>query len=786
MKKIFAKLFFICLLLLNQLTVKAQLLDKIAHSFGFYHQNNFQEKLFVHTDKEQYIASELLWFKLYVVSAPNFIPTDLSKVAYIELITQNNEVVLQAKIALEKGVGSGSFVIPSNIANGKYKLRAYTNWMKNYGPSSFFEKQISIYNVQKSPSIPTSVVKSPSIQFFPEGGDLINGISNYVGFKVISTDGRGIDVKGFIVNKKNDTLARFKSLKFGIGKFNFTPVNDEVYRAILVSKSDGVFIKKLPEAKAQGYAMALHNTENNLILDVNTNLKDDKVFLFVHSGSKTTFSEIGKINNGKAVFTIDKNKLEDRISYLTVFNESGQAVCERLYFKKTNQKLNIEISTKPQFKTREKINVALAISDSQGQAINGSFSIAVRKLDSLQLVDEVDMVSYFSLSAELKGNIESPSYYFNNNNPEVDLALDNLVLTQGWRKFNWSEVLNEQIPKFKFLPEVDGHLITGKINNKNGSVAKYRQLFLSVPANRNQFYDGESDTSGHFLFNTKGFYGKNEIVVQTESDDTTSVIEINTPFSNQYTPIEISDFKVKTNLINELQELNLSVQVQNAYAADRLKKFTLPIVDTIPFYGKPYKTYKFADYTLFSTMEETLRSYITETFVRGKQNNYSVRLLGKEVALEDNPLVLLDGIPYFDINKAMQIDPKKIEKLEIIPENYYYGSSQYAGILSFFSIKNNLANAEINPNAIVLDYDGLQLQREFYVPTYDSEAQRSSRIPDFRNVLYWSPKIAIDANGKGQINFYSSDLKGTYIGVVNGLTDNGLFGSSSFKFEVVK
>lgn len=784
MKKIFIALFIFSILLISQLVAKAQLLEKVEHGVDFYYQNNFQEKLFIHTDKEQYLAGELLWFKSYVVSSVSLVPSSLSKVAYIELLDQNNGVILQAKIALEKGVGNGSFVIPATIANGKYKLRAYTNWMKNYGPTTFFEKNISIYNVQLSPPINSTTKLGPVIKFFPEGGDLINGISNNIGFKVISSEGKGIDVMGFIINQKKDTLARFKSLKFGIGKFNFVPSINDKYKAILISKSDGVLITDLPEIKAQGYAIALIESENGLKLELNTNIKEDKAYLFIHNGAKTSFAESRAIESGKAVFLIDKANLKDGISHLTIFNQNGQAVCERLYFKRTKQKLNIQITSSAAYDNRKNINIDLAVSNANSIPVNASLSIAVRKLDLFQEMDEEDIVSYFWLSSELKGNIESPSYYFNTNSEEANKALDNLVLTQGWRRFNWSEILNKDIPQFKFLPEVNGHLINGQITNKTGSAKKYRKLYLSIPGSRIQFYDGESDTTGRFLFNPKDFYGRNELVIQTDLVDTSSVIGVKSSFSDQYSEVENFNFNHKPDLMKELGVYNFYLQVQNTYLSDKFKKFKAPIVDSLPFYGKPFKTYNLAEYTRFTTMEETLRSYVTEAFVSIKQNNFNIRLLGKYASLDDNPLVLLDGVPYFSIDKAMQIDPNKIAKLEIIPENYQYGSSQYAGILSFFSVKNSLANIEINPNAVVLDYEGMQLHREFYSPSYDTPAKKASRVPDFRNVLYWSPSINTDANGKAQVNFYSSDISGIYVGIVNGLSENGIPGSSFFTFKV--
>jgi len=767
------KIFLACLLVVTQLTLRAQVLKKVQSRFDLYHQNTFQEKLFIHTDKEQYLTGELLWFKIYNVDAVTNKAVDLSKVAYVEILDQNNHAVVQAKIALKNGSGNGSVYIPLTLLNGTYKFRAYTNWMQNFGADHYFEKQLTLINPLNSPEQQKNVKTGQELLFFPEGGEMIEGIACNVGFKALTADGKGIDIKGVIIDQKNDTVARFQSLKFGIGRFTFTPQANTTYKAIAAITKKDILIKELPIAKKQGYAMSLiDDGSTQLTLNIGTNLSVQNVYLFVHDGSKTTIATTANVVQGKAAFHIDKTKLGDGLSHLTVFNEAGRAVCERLYFKSPAHKLKIEASASlSQYATRKKVNINVLTKNENNQVVDADVSVAVRKLDSLQGMDQYDIVSYFWLSSELKGNIESPGYYFSANTPIIHTALDNLLLTQGWRRFNWD---NAPV-SFTFLPEFNGHLIRG-----NSSNHKEDNIYLSVPEVKAQFYSAESDSTGHFIFNTRDFYGNHEIIVQTNPNvDTTSVISIQSPFSEKYNTFNYADLEIKPSLINELQNHSFGMQVQNIYTANRLKQFHTPTIDTNTFYVKPYKTYRLDDYTRFSLMEDVLREYVSEVFVSKSLKNFRIRVLGKPGLLEGNPLVLVDGSPYFNMDRVMEIDPKKISKLEVIRDPYYYGSSIFDGILNFSSFKPNLANIEINPNAVVLDYEGMQLQREFYRPSYETEAQQNSRLPDFRNVLYWSPSLH-----KGQINFYTSDLPGIYVGVMNGLSNDGVPGTGVFTFEV--
>ena len=213
----------------------AQVLDQIKNSFNQYEQESVKEKIFVHTDKSTYLPGEIIWFKIYNVDAGVHKPISLSKVVYIDVLDHGQNAVLQAKIAMKNGVGSGSLYIPVSLNSGNYRLRGYTNWMKNFSPDYYFDKTILIVNPLRTPdAVARQTQAGYDVQFFPEGGNLISGITSKIAFKVTTPNGAGLDTyKGFIVDGHNDTVARFEPLKFGIGSFIFSPVVNNTYKAII-------------------------------------------------------------------------------------------------------------------------------------------------------------------------------------------------------------------------------------------------------------------------------------------------------------------------------------------------------------------------------------------------------------------------------------------------------------------------------------------------------------------------------------------------------------------------
>jgi hypothetical protein len=765
----------------------AQDLQKIQDSFTKYQQNTLQEKIFVHTDKSTYISGEIIWFKIYCVDATTHKPLDVSKVVYIDVLDNGQNAVMQAKIALKNGVGNGSFVIPVSNNSGSYRLRAYTNWMKNFSPDYFFAKDITIVNTLKSPDVVKASGTAYDVQFFPEGGNLVAGIANNVAFKAVGQNGKGIAFKGAIVSQQNDTIVRFQPLKFGMGHFTFTPAPNNTYKAIIKIDEEKASVKELPAINGSGYTMQLTDAGAQT-MDVRvSSTTDGRIYLLAHTGQVTKIAQNADVVNGTAHFTINKTLLNDGVSHITIFNNSKQPVCERLYFKRPKQALFIAANADmPQYTTRKKVSIQVTAKDATGKLLPAGMSMAIYRADSLQTPDQADIMSYLWLNSDLRGNIESPGYYLTNTTAEAIQATDNLMLTQGWRRFQWDNVIGNKAMSFTFLPEYNGHIVAAKITDvASNTPAGNIIAFLGVPGKRVQMYPAKSDADGKLLFNTKELFGPNEIVVQTNTEiDSLHKIEVLSPFAEQYSKTALPAFSLTPAMQKSLEEESLGMQVQNIYAGNKLKRFFDAGVDSSAFYNRAYKSYKLDDYTRFTTMEEVLREYISAVNVFKPSGRFHLKMIDERGLMSGDPLVMVDGVPVFNIDKVLAIDPLKVSKLDVVNERYYWGPSAYEGILSYTTYKGDLGGVEMDPHAVVIDYEGMQLQREFYAPAYETEAQQKSRMPDFRNLLFWAPDINTGAQFGSKVTFYTSDKTGKYIGLIQGITPDGDAGVQTFSFDV--
>ena len=767
----------------------------IPEKIDNYRQHILQEKIFVHTDKPVYFAGEIMWFKIYDVDATTHKPLDISKVAYAEILDPENKPVLQAKIGLKNGSGSGSFYVPFTIHSGNYKFRAYTNWMKNTSTDFFFEKALNIINTIK-PAPGSSYKKGElyDIQFFPEGGNLVANIETKIGFRVVNQWGRGINFGGKVVDENSRGIVTFHPLKFGIGNFIFKPEEGHTYKAILNIDNKDV-TKELPVIHEQGYVMNLNEERNDsVVVSIRERVKmpaetDRMMYLYVHTRLQTKIAEKIALINGQNDFKISKGQLGDGISHFTLFNSRQQPVCERLFFKMPGKKLEIEIKSEArQFAQRTKVELGISTLNSDGTPEPGDLSVAVYKHDSLQTIDPIDIFNYLWLSSDLKGNIESPEYYFTNQDAVGKKAIDNLMLVNGWSRFRWENVLKNEADSAQYLPEYEGHIIDLKISdNKSGKPAGNILTQLFVPGIHFQFYNSTSNSNGQIRFYTRKFYTQGEILVQTGCQtDSLYRIEVSNPFCSNYSSRLVPGFVLSENVKKEITEHGIDVQVQNIYSAKAIGRIKEPPTDTLAFFGKPDLKYYLDAYTRFGTMEEVIREYVEGVSLHRKKTNFSVQLvnLHQHLSFEKEPLVLFDGVPVCDFNKVMEFDPLLVKKIEIINQKYYLGDNQYDGILSLSTYKGNYNELKPAANSMTVDYEGLQKQKEFYSPVYEIDSQKGNRLPDFRNLLFWSPDSKTDPLGKGRVGFYTSDRVGEYVIVIQGIAPDGNAGSRIVPFRV--
>lgn len=738
-----------------------------------------QEKLFVHTDKDVYLAGEIAWFKIYCLNSADLRPMKGSTMAYVEIIDHQQKAVAQAKVELTQDGGNGSFYLPLTLNSGGYVLRAYTNWMKNFGGASFFEKTISIINTIKHfPSSGTGSKPRTGIRFFPEGGNMIEGLEGVIGFHLADSLHGVADSRGFVMNAKGDTLLGFSPNKFGIGSFVLTPEPGNSYKASIQLADGRRITQALPAASEQGYAMTVTEVPGEKFRirmkgKFGAQAPGANLALVAHSRNVERSVQKGFLGaEGELNWLVDKRDLADGVNIFTVFDDAGQAVSERLVFLRPNaaQKLEATIA-KETYDSRELVELQLS-SPGTGAVSPYNCSISVYLADSAWSSDQPGIDYYLLLTSELSGEVVSPGYYFSND-PGVDKATNDLMLTHGWRRFRQQQETNA--PLIKFLPEANGHLVTARVTQVNtGRPAAGIECYLSVPSYPFGFYTSQSDSLGIVRFDVRNYYGPGEVIAQVAVPNRADYrIDILSPFSDLPASMQLHGEMPSFNA-ERLLERSIAMQAQNIYLADSSRRYSIPeAIDTMPFFGKAEFSYDLEEYKRFTTMEEVMREYVMPINVRMQDGKLQMAIFD-EVTRQfytDNILLLLDGIPIYDFNKIFSYDPLKIRRLDVVPRRYLYGARVFSGIASFESINKRFEGYSLDPALLAVNYEGLQLQREFYSPVHTPGAGDQARIPDMRTTLFWQP-VWKTGHSKGA-SFFSSDMKGRYLVVVNGISEDG-------------
>jgi hypothetical protein len=775
-------------------TAGAQAPDSLAalsSQLARYGQQVLTEKLYLHLDRPAYLATETMWFKAYATEGTSHKPLPMSKVAYVEVLNQMQQPVLQTSITLKEATGKGSLLLPATLPTGRYLVRAYTSWMKNFGPEFYFQTPVTIVNTLAAPGAKPAVAAAGyDVQFFPEGGELVQGLPSKVAFRVASAAGRGVAATGSISDERGAVLATFSTLKFGLGSFSLTPPEAGKPYTAKVRLADGTLLSaKLPAASARGYVLHLEEAgPRQLRLSVVTKglgAEAAPLTLLGHSGARVAVSQtLYPDDRHGAAFLVNKSALLAGISHFTLFNGRRQPVAERLYFQRPAVLPLTVAPAKTQYGPREKVALRLAL---PGAAPAASLSVAVYQLDSLAAgAAPADISSTLSLTADLKGVVENPGYYLHDSTQTGRAAADNLMLTHGWSRFRWDDVVAGKLPASPYAPELNGPFVQGRVLTDAGQPAPGILTYLASPGHNTRFYTATSTPSGLVQFEVKDLYGPHKLILQTDwRRDSTYRLELFSPYSTQYAPSALGAPLLAPTLLASLGERHVQAQVQSAYFG-QYQQYGRPAHDTSAFYGAPTEQYRLDDFTRFKVLEEVLREYVLGVAPRQRRDglHFLVMDTPHHVLFQDDPLTLLDGVPLFDFKQLAAFDPLQIKHLAVLTNRYYYGSQSYSGIVSYSTYKNNFGGFRLPPRALLETYDGLQGQREFFAPRYDTPQQQQSPLADLRNLLYWNPNIKMQPGRDQQLEFYTSDQPGRYLIVVQGLAADGQSGSTSAVLEV--
>lgn len=767
-----------------------------------------QEKVYLHLDRPYYSAGDTIRYKAYLTAGALHESSPFSKTLYVELIGKDNNIHHSHKLYVEEGRVSGYLYIPDTIKSGNYMLRAYTAWMRNFPKDYFFYKELKIWNPQTQDTLVSQELSNDAIDihFFPEGGNMVHGLPGKVAFKAVNAEGKGCEVSGVILDESGREVVEFQSNSLGFGLLFLLPEAGKSYHAVL--KTNG---KKydLPEPKSSGISLNLSNNPaaDDLILRIvsSPNSRFTKLYIVSHVRGVLNYTAQVDMSSNIALAKIPRASFLPGVAQVTILDEQGFPLAERLVFAREPAKGNVMLETdKKQYKPREKVKLDVHLQDTAGMPVFSDVSLCV--VDAYQAIWEVDredILSYLWLKSELKGRIEDPGYYFNPDREDRWQALDMLLMTQGWRRFSIQEAMQKKWDKPAFGIE-QGLILAGKIKDKyngnpiDGAKVTYMN-FSPFPEN----LEAKTNQQGQFLFTNLVYFDSARAVLQAE-----------TRKGKKFVALEIEDYEDKPQADIKLPDLKTSLQQyerdfitrsQQRKQIDRAYDFegktiilegleikgekVNPREEIFKLYGGGSLEVKvdgdpFVE-NLFHPLQ-ILQGRVAGVQITGSGDTWQVTIRGiSSINGPTEPLFLIDDLPV-PIEALSSLSVRDIDTYIVWkgPDAAVFGARGANGAIGFYT-KRGATVLEEADGVFPLLRKGYQMDREFYAPKYDTKLPEHVK-PDYRVTLHWEPFLQTDSTGRASVEFYNHDLEAKVLGIVEGITPEGLPIVGAFEYEIKK
>lgn len=769
------------------------------------------EKVYLQYDRPCYAAGDTVYFKAYTVLGDRHYLSELSGVLYVDLLTSNDAIVRTTKLHLQNGMAAGNFILPLSAPENNYRIRSYTKWMLNDRQPILTDNIPVESRIKQVPVFTKSEIsKTVSVTFFPEGGELVNGLRSKIAFKAIDTTGYGIALNGTITDNSNKVVTRIQTTHLGMGQFYLLPEDGKTYHASLIFENGTKSEVRLPVARSTGVVMAADlGTEGKIGIEVTSDQafykenRDKDITLVILSGGIVS-TVAGKLSNQSIRFQLSKKGYPTGIMQITLLSPELQPLAERLVFIKNTDLLNLSLTAnKPTFRKREAASIQFTAKEANQSPAPGYFSISVIN-ESKCLIKEEEkntILSTLLLSLDLHGYIEHSNYYFISNNKETNDNLDILLLTQGFRRFTWKKYANHEISKPLYAAE-KFLTVSGELRSKSGKAVPDEPITLSDPNGKGTAMSQVTNAGGQFIFNNLVYSDSTNFNLKTEKKNTVII-----PIDDTPRPIQDTITLVPHDRVS-LKKMNPTINYETA-VVDRIDLSKTRALKEVKIEAKPnkdvYRTQSLAgaghaDQVI--KMKDIPGGGLPTDQLNGRLNgvvfNNGVPYLQTSMgeSLPGYPpkpmLVIVDGAELSDPNGAgynlNNLNLRDIETVEVLKSANasIYGMNAGGGVLVITTVSGEEHFVDDSDQGIFhLRKEGFATAKQFYQPKYEPDKAQAAR-PDLRTTVYWNPDLITDPDGKANVSYFNTDQSGTFLVTLEGIDSKGHLGRAIYRYKVIE
>lgn len=754
-----------------------------------------QEKIHLHTDRDRYVPGEKIWFKAYVTDAQTHQSPTYSRYVYVELISNSDSLITRVMVRKDENeLYHGHLFLSDLIPEGIYTIRAYTRYMEQMGDDYFFKKPVQIGHLpdeteqkEKKEERRKRSRDDYDVSFFPEGGQLVDSLFCKVAFKALNKNGYSESVTGRLVDHEGIEICESETAYAGMGSFVFMPLKGKHY-FFECKNRDGLQKRfELPaERGATSIYTAWRNRHHFISVKKSPNCPQTALYLLVQSQGFLLHFSLWDPKNEFIVFP--EEGLPPGVIQFLLFDQEMHPLSERLVFNKRNEQAIAVFSTdRAEYEKRDKVTAVFSVTDKENKQLAGHLSVSITDDKDVAVDSLTTILSSLLLSSELKGYIESPGYYLQENT-QSQIALDLLMMTHGWRRYDLPAIFkgNYTYPEkgFEETKEISGtvkSLLLGKpvdggdvlVLSSDGAMGDVQ----TDVAGHFELYGFEYPDSTSFFVQAKNQKGKNrvELLLDMETFPERHAIPCE-PYADQRTDAgSMDEFLQKA---GERAKYDEDIRIINLKEVEVTAK-RIPKKDEgrLQFWANTS-----SDMTIYREQIEKRSAFRVIDLLR---NVAGVMVYdGGKISIRGAkglPLVIIDGM-------YMEWSPDGLSPLELINVNdlesidifkgasaSLFGMRGMDGAISLTTRRGESyeSSGKTAFNYAIITPIGYQQPIAFYAPKYDTPTAKNLRNPDYRTTLLWKPDLLVTEDGKASFEFYTADFPTTYSVVIEGLTNDG-------------
>lgn len=745
------------------------------------------EKVYVQFDNKRYAPGQTIWFKAYLTSLQ--LPSTLSKNFYLDFHDANGKLVEHIAAPIVSGVALGNWVIPDKFQGETVTVFGYTNWMRNFDAAFYFKRTLTILSSIANSQKPPTVLPSTTVQFLPEGGNAIIGIPSNMAFKAVNQNGLPASISGTIKNKAGEEITSFNSSHHGMGTFQYLPQTGETYTAHWVDQLGNSHQTPLPNAAPVGVNLIIHPGSLERFFEINRSAEVPeawkKLTVLVQANGEVLFKAVANLTNKTAIRSkIPVMQFPSGVAQLTLFDANNQPLCERLFFVNNEEyRLNASIKTDTlNLEKRGKNVFEITVDDST----LANLSLAITDGNVNGATDD-NILSSLLLTSDIKGYVHNPAYYFTSDADSLAKQLDLVMLTNGWRRYSWSAVLADKLPKLKYEADSAYLSLYGKIEglseNKIKKAELMNMILQSKDSSKSMIFlpiqpDGTFSQPNIILYDTTRIFYKLNAATLWAKNKVSIWNNLYTPDKNRM--ITNTHFNIDTagNGIlkfiaaeaKRLEQLKLETTLKEVVVKSKVKS---PMQELDQKYASGLFSSDGLQFDLTQANEggNTVLGYL-QSRVAGLQIN--------NANSPDATATWRGSRTDFFLNE-FQSDAQQIFNINMNDVAYikvfrppFFGSfgGGAGGAIAIYTKKGVDATKSIK-GLDYLEWMGYSPRKEFYSPNY-AEQQAGFNTADLRNTLLWMPWINTSINNQTiKLQFYNNDFSKSFHLILEGMDNEG-------------